>query len=105
MCTWYEILIYNYNYCVYNNIGTPYDPKDNKLSQILLKNGKFESFYYNKNEDDLDNKTSKTKPFLVRPAHHHGTFYKYRNPALVQAKNAAAYGYRFDGGRRFNYDR
>ncbi|KAK9881416.1 hypothetical protein WA026_016306 [Henosepilachna vigintioctopunctata] len=40
----------------------------------------------------------------ARAAHSHGSFYKYRNPALVEAKNAAAYGYRFDGKRRFNYD-
>lgn len=39
-----------------------------------------------------------------RPAHGHGSFYKHRNPALVDAKNSPAYGYRFDGGRRFNFD-
>lgn len=39
-----------------------------------------------------------------RPAHGHGSFYQFRNPALVDAKNSPAYGYRFDGGRRFNFD-
>ncbi|EDW01201.1 GH20580 [Drosophila grimshawi] len=39
-----------------------------------------------------------------RPAHGHGSFFKHRNPALVDTKNAAAYGYRFDGKRRFNFD-
>jgi len=36
--------------------------------------------------------------------HGHGSFFKHRNPALVDTKNAAAYGYRFDGKRRFNFD-
>lgn len=40
----------------------------------------------------------------VRAPHGHGSFYKYRNPALVDTKNAAAYGFRFDGKRRFNFD-
>lgn len=39
-----------------------------------------------------------------RPAHGHGSFYQHRNPALIDAKNSPAYGYRFDGGRRFNFD-
>lgn len=41
---------------------------------------------------------------VVRAPHGHGSFYKYRNPALVDTKNAAAYGFRFDGKRRFNFD-
>jgi len=40
-----------------------------------------------------------------RSPHGHGSFYKYRNPALVDAKNSPAYGYRFDGKRRFNFDK
>lgn len=41
----------------------------------------------------------------ARPAFGHGSFYQFRNPALVDAKNSPAYGYRFDGGRRFNFDK
>lgn len=71
-----------------------YDPEDPELSSVIPPKGTFEAFYRR------DDETGSS-----RAAHLHGSFYKHRNPALVDAKNAAAYGFRFDGGRRFNYDR
>jgi hypothetical protein len=73
----------------------PYDPDDKKLVSVLPPNGTFEAFY----PPEVDNVPNGSS----RPAHGHGSFFQYRNPALVDAKNAPAYGYRFDGGRRFNY--
>jgi hypothetical protein len=73
----------------------PYDPTDQKLSSVLPPEGMFEAFY----PPEVDNVPNGSS----RPAHGHGSFFQHRNPALVDAKNAAAYGYRFDGGRRFNY--
>ncbi|KDR21709.1 hypothetical protein L798_02766 [Zootermopsis nevadensis] len=73
----------------------PYDPEDKKLVSVLPQEGTFEAFYP-REVDSVPNGSS-------RPAHGHGSFFQHRNPALVDAKNAAAYGYRFDGGRRFNY--
>nr|XP_034839363.1 uncharacterized protein LOC117995461 isoform X1 [Maniola hyperantus] len=74
----------------------PYDPEDGELKNVLPSNGQFEAFYPRKTQS-LPNGSS-------RPAHGHGSFYKHRNPALVDVKNAAAYGFRFDGMRRFNFD-
>lgn len=71
----------------------PYDPNDVELSSVLPPAGTFEAFY------PRDSETGSS-----RAAHSHGSFFKHRNPALVDAKNAAAYGFRFDGGRRFNYE-
>lgn len=76
-------------------IISAYDPDDPHIKSLLLMNGTFEAFYPRGSRKDTG---------TARAAHSHGTFYKFRNPALVNAKNAAAYGYRFDGGRRFNYD-
>ncbi|VEN53445.1 unnamed protein product [Callosobruchus maculatus] len=70
-----------------------YDPTDPQLKQVLPPKGTFEAFYPRGEESGP-----------ARAAHSHGTFYKHRNPALVDAKNARAYGFRFDGGRRFNYE-
>ncbi|EFA12726.1 hypothetical protein TcasGA2_TC002361 [Tribolium castaneum] len=70
-----------------------YDPTDPEVSSVLPPKGTFEAFYPRGEEGGSS-----------RAAHSHGSFYKFRNPALVDAKNAAAYGFRFDGGRRFNYD-
>ncbi|XP_072383928.1 uncharacterized protein [Diabrotica undecimpunctata] len=70
-----------------------YDPADDNLKNVLLPKGTFEAFYLK------DEETGSS-----RAAHSHGSFYKHRNPALVDAKNAAAYGFRFDGKRRFNYE-
>nr|CAD7607810.1 unnamed protein product [Timema genevievae] len=74
----------------------PYDPEDEKLSSVLPPEGMFEAFYP-REVADIPNGPS-------RPPHGHGSFYQHRNPALVDTKNAPAYGFRFDGGRRFNYD-
>lgn len=73
-----------------------YDPNDKKLASVLPPEGMFEAFYP-RETDGVPNSAS-------RPAHAHGSFFKHRNPALVDTKNAAAYGYRFDGKRRFNFD-
>ncbi|XP_050683335.1 uncharacterized protein LOC126978522 [Leptidea sinapis] len=74
----------------------PYDPEDMDLKTVLPSSGQFEAFYP-RVAHGVPNGSS-------RPAHGHGSFYKHRNPALVDVKNAAAYGFRFDGGRRFNFD-
>ncbi|EDW46843.1 uncharacterized protein LOC6608082 [Drosophila sechellia] len=74
-----------------------YDPNDPKIAECCLPpEGMFEAFYPREVEG-IPNSAS-------RPAHGHGSFFKHRNPALVDTKNAAAYGYRFDGKRRFNFD-
>ncbi|XP_030382071.1 uncharacterized protein LOC115629687 [Scaptodrosophila lebanonensis] len=74
-----------------------YDPSDSKIAECCLPPaGMFEAFYP-REVDGVPNSAS-------RPAHSHGSFFKHRNPALVDTKNAAAYGYRFDGKRRFNFD-
>lgn len=70
-----------------------YDPKDPKLEAIIPPAGTFEAFYPNG-----------PPAGSARAPHDHGTYFKHINPALVDAKNPAAYGYRFDGGRRFNYE-
>lgn len=82
------VILYILRMCV---IG--YDPNDPEVSSVLPKKGMFEAFYLRGDQGGPS-----------RAAHSHGSFYKFRNPALVDAKNAAAYGFRFDGGRRFNYD-
>ncbi|KAH8365230.1 hypothetical protein KR084_006272 [Drosophila pseudotakahashii] len=74
-----------------------YDPNDSKIAECCLPpEGMFEAFYPREMQG-IPNSAS-------RPAHGHGSFFKHRNPALVDTKNAAAYGYRFDGKRRFNFD-
>ncbi|XP_012549058.1 uncharacterized protein LOC105842174 isoform X2 [Bombyx mori] len=74
----------------------PYDPEDKSLKDVLPSSGQFEAFYPRETHG-IPNGSS-------RPAHGHGSFYNYRNPALVDVKNAPAYGFRFDGMRRFNFD-
>lgn len=74
-------------------LSKPYDPSDVEISSVIPPDGTFEAFY-SKNPETGSS----------RAAHSHASFFKHRNPALVEAKNAAAYGFRFDGGRRFNYD-
>lgn len=70
-----------------------YDPKDESIKKILLPEGQFEAFYLKSNEGNA-----------ARPPHLHGSYHKYKNPALIHAPNSAAYGFRFDGMRRFNYN-
>lgn len=74
----------------------PYDPSDKEISAVLPPDGSFEAFYP-REMYGIPNSAA-------RAPHSHGSFFKYRNPALVDTKNAAAYGYRFDGKRRFNFD-
>lgn len=73
--------------------GSAYDPSDEALKDILPADNTFEPFY-----------PREEKSGAVRAAHGHGSFYSHRNPALVEVKNAAAFGFRFDGKRRFNFD-
>lgn len=76
--------------------GRPYDPTDKQIAAVLPKEGTFEAFYP-REMHGIPNSAA-------RPPHSHGSFFKHRNPALIDTKNAAAYGYRFDGKRRFNFD-
>ncbi|XP_073974851.1 uncharacterized protein isoform X2 [Rhodnius prolixus] len=74
-----------------------YDPDDKLLDTVLPSaDSKFEPFYPRK-AYGLPNGSS-------RPAHGHATFYQHRHPALVDAVNSPAYGFRFDGVRRFNFE-
>lgn len=73
-----------------------YDPDDKLIAAVLPKNGSFEAFY--------PRETHGIPNSAARAPHGHGSFFKYRNPALIDTKNSAAYGYRFDGKRRFNFD-
>ncbi|XP_052863558.1 uncharacterized protein LOC128270192 [Anopheles cruzii] len=73
-----------------------YDPTDTQIANIVPPNGTFEAFY--------PREMYGVKNGNSRPAHAHGSFYAHRNPALVEVRNAAAYGFRFDGKRRFNFD-
>ncbi|XP_058060643.1 uncharacterized protein LOC131211255 [Anopheles bellator] len=76
--------------------GRSYDPTDTQIANIVPQNGTFEAFY--------PREMYGVKNGNSRPAHAHGSFYAHRNPALVEVRNAAAYGFRFDGKRRFNFD-
>uniref|UniRef100_A0A182P912 Uncharacterized protein n=1 Tax=Anopheles epiroticus TaxID=199890 RepID=A0A182P912_9DIPT len=73
-----------------------YDPTDKEIPNIVPPKGTFEAFY--------PREMYGVKNGNARPAHAHGSFYAHRNPALVDVRNAAAYGFRFDGKRRFNFD-
>ncbi|XP_035900946.1 uncharacterized protein LOC118507073 [Anopheles stephensi] len=73
-----------------------YDPTDKEIPNIVPPKGTFEAFY--------PREMYGVKNGNARPAHAHGSFYAHRNPALVEVRNAAAYGFRFDGKRRFNFD-
>lgn len=74
----------------------PYDPEDKEIETVIPKEGTFEAFYP-REMYGIPNGAS-------RAPHSHGSFFKYRHPALIESKNSAAYGYRFDGKRRFNFD-
>ncbi|XP_026292220.1 uncharacterized protein LOC113216658 [Frankliniella occidentalis] len=73
-----------------------YDPDDAGLTTILPPAGQFEAFYPRKAFGQPNGS--------ARSPHAHGSYYAHRHAALVDAPNAAAYGFRFDGKRRFNYD-
>lgn len=74
-----------------------YDPTDEKIQSVIPQPGTFEAFYP-REMYGIPNSAA-------RAPHGHGSFYNHRNPALVDVKNAAAYGFRFDGKRRFNFDK
>lgn len=73
----------------------PYDPDDKEIESVIPKDGTFEAFYPREMYGIYS---------ASRAPHSHGSFFKYRHPALIESKNSAAYGYRFDGKRRFNFD-
>lgn len=73
-----------------------YDPDDKEIDTVIPKDGTFEAFYP-REMYGIPNGAS-------RAPHSHGSFFKYRHPALIESKNSAAYGFRFDGMRRFNFD-
>ncbi|XP_065094985.1 uncharacterized protein LOC135716093 [Ochlerotatus camptorhynchus] len=72
-----------------------YDPEDVELKNVIPPNGTFAAFYP-REMYGIRNGNARA-PFS------HGSFFKNRNPSLVDVRNAAAYGYRFDGKRRFHY--
>lgn len=74
----------------------PYDPTDKEIATVIPQDGTFEAFY--------PRETQGVPNGSARAPHSHGSFFKYRHPALTESKNSAAYGYRFDGKRRFNFD-
>ncbi|XP_046997937.1 uncharacterized protein LOC124613286 [Schistocerca americana] len=78
-------------------VASGYDPEDESLATVLPPRGQFEAFY--------GGRAFGVEDAASRPAHGHASYYAERSPALINAPNAAAYGFRFDGGRRFNYDR
>ncbi|XP_055599585.1 uncharacterized protein LOC129748841 [Uranotaenia lowii] len=72
-----------------------YDPDDVEIRNVIPLNGTFTAFYP-REMNGIPNGN-------VRAPFSHGSFFKNRNPALVDVRNAAAYGYRFDGKRRFEF--
>lgn len=92
------LFVFMMNICVqWISIGAlPYDPDDKEIDTVIPKEGTFEAFYP-REMYGIPNSAS-------RAPHSHGSFFKYRHPALIESKNSAAYGYRFDGMRRFNFD-
>lgn len=77
-------------------LGSAYDPSDESLKEILPAENSFEPFYPREEKG--------MKNGAARADHSHGSFYSHRNPALVEVRNAPAFGFRFDGKRRFNFD-
>lgn len=91
-----------------------YDPDDKEIEKIISEPGTFEAFYPRETNGMMNS--------VARASHNHGSFFQHRNPglkieqfnfsfivhsnilALVDIKNSAAYGFRFDGKRRFNFD-
>lgn len=58
----------------------PYDPTDKEIKKIIPEEGVFEAFYP-RELHGIPNSAS-------RPPHGHGSFFKHRNAALVDVKNA-----------------
>lgn len=77
-------------------ICVAYDPTDKEIASVIPADGTFEAFYPRESHGVPNG--------VARAPHAHGSFFKFRHPALVESKNSAAYGYRFDGKRRFNFD-
>lgn len=66
------------------SIAQPYDPDDKKIQSVIPKEGTFEAFYP-REMYGIPNSAS-------RAPHSHGSFFKYRHPALIESKNSPAYG-------------
>lgn len=90
------IIAISFIMCYHSMDAKPYDPDDKEIETVIPKEGTFEAFYP-REMYGIPNGAS-------RAPHSHGSFFKYRHPALIESKNSAAYGYRFDGKRRFNFD-
>lgn len=90
------IIAISFIMCYHSMDAKPYDPDDKEIESVIPKEGTFEAFYP-REMYGIPNGAS-------RAPHSHGSFFKYRHPALIESKNSAAYGYRFDGKRRFNFD-
>lgn len=65
-----------------------YDPDDAGLTTILPPAGQFEAFY--------PRQAFGQPSGSARSPHAHGSYYSHRHAALVDAPNAAAYGFRFE---------
>lgn len=82
MLLYFRYLTFFYFILITNVIA--YDPTDEKIPSVIPQPGTFEAFYpremYN-----IPNSAA-------RPSHSHGSFYNHRHPALIDVKNAAAYG-------------
>lgn len=97
MNTKFGVIIIIVAIVILNDIGLhAYDPDDENIKFIIPKDGTFEAFYPREMYGILNG--------AARAPHSHGSFFKYRHPALIEFKNSAAFGYRFDGKRRFNFD-
>lgn len=81
---------------IFLGCASAYDPEDEALKEILPPEDKFEPFYP-REEKGMTNGAA-------RAAHSHGSYFSHRHPGLVEVRNAAAFGFRFDGKRRFNFD-
>lgn len=90
------LLIFCIVYFPMGCIAGPYDPSDKKLTSVLPTDGMFEAFY--------PRKINGIPNGPARAPHAHGSFFAHRHPSLIDTRNSAAYGYRFDGARRFNFD-
>ena len=65
----------------------PYDPTDKEIESIISPEGSFEAFYP-REVSGIPNGNS-------RASHQHGSFYKFRHPALVEVRNAGKFGMKY----------
>ncbi|KAI8430960.1 hypothetical protein MSG28_001064 [Choristoneura fumiferana] len=77
-CPWMIVYVFYLLAIVMPSLSRPYDPEDDGLKSVLPSSGEFEAFYP-REAHGIPNGSS-------RPAHGHGSFYKHRNPALVDMR-------------------